>query len=116
MFLLLSKYGYSQKSLPDSLHAYYTTEEIKLDGKLSEQAWKNAITINNFTQRELHQGKPATEKTEIGVLYNANTLYIGIWCYDSDFKKIKAKYLGRDFVYDNDDNILLNANFILNLN
>jgi hypothetical protein len=107
LFLLLTSFTqiFGQKKYPDSLHAYYSVEEIKLDGKLSEQSWQSAEKISHFTQRELHQGQPATEKTVVAIVYISTTLYIGIWCYDTDPKKIRAKYLSRDFVYDNDDNV-----------
>ncbi|PWT95687.1 MAG: hypothetical protein C5B52_17375 [Bacteroidetes bacterium] len=96
---------FAQKNLPDSLHAYFTREPIKVDGKLSEHAWDSAQKIMNFTQRELHVGQPATEKTEIAVIYSSNTLYVGIWCFETSPEKIRAKYLSRDFAFDNDDNV-----------
>ena len=95
---------FSQKSFPEFVRTLEINEPIKLDGKLDEDAWNKAIRISNFTQRELDFGKPASEKTEVAILYDKFSLYIGIWCYQKDPKQIKAKYMQRDFLYDEDDN------------
>ena len=50
--------------------ALFCNEQIKLDGKLDEQCWRQAIKIENFIQREQNEGVPATEKTLIAVVKN----------------------------------------------
>jgi len=94
----------AQKSLPDTLHAFYTTDKITLDGQLDEACWQQAIKISNFTQRELNEGEPATERTEVAVVYNTNVMYIGFWGYDSEPDKISAQKMERDFRWGTDDN------------
>ncbi len=94
----------AQKSYPDSLVAYFTDEKINLDGKLSEACWQNAVRISNFTQRELNEGEPATEKTEIAIVYTTNIMYIGFWGYDDNPDKIVAQKMERDFSWGTDDN------------
>ncbi len=93
-----------QKSLPDSIPAYFTNEKITLDGKLTENCWRKATKISNFTQREQNTGEPATEKTEIAIVYNTNIMYIGFWGYDDNPGKIVAQQMKRDFRWDTDDN------------
>ena len=95
----------AQHSKPDTLKAFYSESKIKLDGKLDEACWANAIPIENFTQREQNEGEPATEKTKIAVVYNTNKIYFGIWCYDSEPNKISAQKMARDFHWSSDDNI-----------
>ncbi|MEN8124897.1 MAG: DUF5916 domain-containing protein [Bacteroidota bacterium] len=95
----------AQHSQPDTLRASYCETNIKLDGKLDEACWQNAISIENFTQREQNEGEPATEKTKIAVVYNTNQIYFGIWCYDSEPDKISAQQMARDFSWRSDDNI-----------
>lgn len=94
----------AQHSKPDTLRAYYCNEKIRLDGKLDEACWKNALPIENFTQREQHQGEPPTERTKVAVVYNENQIYFGIWCYDSEPDKISAQQMARDFSWRSDDN------------
>lgn len=90
-----------QHSVPDTILTTSITEKIYFDGKLNESAWQNAPFIENFTQRELNFGQPASEKTKVAVIYDPLALYIGVWCYQ---KNIRAKYMQRDFNYEEDDN------------
>jgi hypothetical protein len=74
---------FAQHCQPDVLKALKIESPIKLDGVLDEPAWAKAQPISNFTQRELNENAPATERTEVAVLYNRKELYIGVWCFDS---------------------------------
>ena len=56
---------------------------IKLDGDLSEPEWKLAEPATDFIQRLPHTGKPATERTEVRILYDQNSIYVGVDCFDS---------------------------------
>ena len=67
---------------------------------MDEPVWETAIHISNFTQRELNIGKPATERTEVAIVYTANTLYIGFWGYDGEPDKLVAREMKRDFEFD----------------
>jgi len=73
----------AQTSIPDKLQALRVESFIKLDGILDEEAWAKAPRISNFTQRELVENSPATERTEVAVVYNGKELYIGVWGFDS---------------------------------
>ncbi len=103
--LFISNTLFGQHSNPDTLIALFCDEPIKLDGKLDEPCWQKAIAIDNFTQREQHEGEPATEKTKIAVIYSTNQIYFGIWCFDSEPDKISAQQMARDFKWGSDDNI-----------
>ncbi len=94
----------AQHSKPDTLYALHINEKIKIDGKLNEPAWQKAMKISNFTQRQQKEGAPATEKTEVAVLYDDNNLYFGVWAYDSEPDKILAKSMKRDFSWGSEDN------------
>ena len=82
-----------------------THEKIKLDGRLDELCWQQAEKIANFTQRELNEGEPASEKTEVAVVFTGKSLYLGFWCYDSEPDKIVAKEMKRDFYSRGEDNM-----------
>ncbi|MDE3058510.1 MAG: carbohydrate binding family 9 domain-containing protein [Bacteroidota bacterium] len=75
-----------------------------LDGFLNDDAWALAPPISNFTQRELREGAPATERTEVRIVYDDHAVYIGAWCYDSDPEGIVASAMKRDFDIDVEDN------------
>lgn len=102
--LLFLKLGYSQISEPNTIRAMPIQSPIKLDGFLTERAWSKSQKIFNFTQRELNEDKPATERTMVGLVYTLKTLYIGVWCYDSEADKLVAKEMKRDFNYYSEDN------------
>jgi len=86
-----------------TITAVQTDTSLKIDGFLNEPAWKNAQFQGQFTQREPDEGEPASEKTEIGFLYNKTYLYIGIKCFDSEPDKIIAREMRRDALVDDDD-------------
>lgn len=79
--------------------------EIRFDGQLSEAEWTDHGIIDRFTQREPKVGEPASEQTQVAVLYDQRNLWIGIWCYQEDMSQIVAKSFQRDFDEDAEDNI-----------
>lgn len=81
--------------------------KIEVDGLLDEAVWKTAAKANHFTQRELNIGEPVTERTEVAIVYDAENLYVGVWCYDSNPQGIRAKEYQRDFNEGLDDNFIL---------
>ncbi len=98
------KFLFAQVSLPDEIQAYKIDAPLKIDGRLSEAFWQKAAHISNFTQRELNFGQPATERTEVAILYDEKNLYIGVWCYDSQPEQIIARGMKYDFDFEKDDN------------
>ncbi len=94
---------FAQVSQPNTIRAFYVDQPIKIDGRLTEAAWQKAQHISNFTQRELNEGQPATERTEVAVLYDHKNLYVGVWCYDSNVNGLVAQGMQRDFQFDSDD-------------
>ncbi len=95
---------HAQNSYPDTLKALFIDEKINLDGKFTEACWQKAVKIHNFTQRELSEGEPATERTEVAIVYNTNVMYIGFWGYDNEPDKIISQKMNRDFNSGTDDN------------
>src|SRR5690349_4554372 len=69
------------------------TEPIKIDGRLDEPAWSQAEAATDFRQESPTEGAPASEKTEVRVLYDSKNVYLGIRAYDSEPAKIKARDL-----------------------
>lgn len=94
----------AQTSKPDTIYARYSQEGIQLDGKLNEAVWKRAVHISNFTQRELNVGEPATERTEVAIVYTAKSLFIGFCGYDREPDKLVAREMKRDFSWGGEDN------------
>ncbi|HSU97935.1 MAG TPA: DUF5916 domain-containing protein [Gemmatimonadaceae bacterium] len=78
---------------------------ITLDGKLDDAAWNAATPITKFTQQQPHEGLPATQPTEIRILYDDQALYIGARVTDSlGAKAIRAPLARRDQLLDANGN------------
>jgi Domain of unknown function (DUF5916) len=71
---------------------------VVVDGLLDDEIWRNVPVATDFRQREPTAGAPATERTEVRILYDESTLYVGIMAYDSDPDGIIARILQRDEV------------------
>ena len=56
---------------------------VVVDGKLDEQAWRDAELFTGFTQREPAQGTPGSERTEVRIFTDDQALYVGAWLFDS---------------------------------
>jgi len=66
-----------------SLRAVRTTDTVKVDGVLDEAAWATAAVIDRFIQQEPQEGQPASDRTEVRVIYDAGHLYIGVHAFAS---------------------------------
>jgi hypothetical protein len=68
----------------------------EIDGVLDDPVWQRASVIDEFVQQEPDEGAPATERTEVLILYDAQNLYIGVRAYDSDPNGIVSTEMRRD--------------------
>src|SRR6266702_2798807 len=100
------------ESVRITAEATYIDHAPRLDGTLDDPLWQSAKVITDFRQREPNEGEPATEKTEVRVLYTRHAVYFGIHCYDSVPSRIIASELRRDVSQDLDDHfeILIDSN------
>jgi hypothetical protein len=60
-----------------------TRSAPRIDGRLDEAAWRAAGPITSFTQREPDAGAPATQPTDVRILYDASAIYVGARMVDS---------------------------------
>ncbi len=66
-----------------SLRAVARAVPVKLDGRLDETAWLAAPPARGFRQQRPHEGRPATQPTELHILYDDEAIYIGARMFDS---------------------------------
>lgn len=64
-----------------------------VDGDLSDAVWKQAEVIDLLVQQTPHFGEPATEKTEVRVVYDSEAIYVAAYCYEADPSKRVANIL-----------------------
>jgi hypothetical protein len=81
----------------------------ELDGDvLNDEVWQALPPIpGTFVQTSPTAGAPASERTEIRILYTSAALYIGIVCFDRDPSGIVVSDARRDSSLDNTDAIRL---------
>jgi hypothetical protein len=72
----------SVRDLPVS-RAVRLEGSIQLDGKLDEAAWASAPVTPISTQIDPLEGQPASQRTEVRVLYDDEALYVGARLWDS---------------------------------
>jgi predicted Zn-dependent protease len=75
----------------------------RMDGTLNDPIWSQAPAIADFRQREPFEGKPATDKTEVSIVYTRNEIYFGIKCHTSVQRSLVATQLRRDVTQELDD-------------
>lgn len=83
------------------------TAAIHVDGRLSEPDWNTASLIGPLTQREPLEGRPATERTEVRILFTEDALYFGVVCHEEHPGGIIATQLTRDANLDVDDRVTI---------
>jgi hypothetical protein len=74
-----------------------TRTPITLDGVLDEEVWQTAEAATDFVQAEPHEGQPATERTEVRLLYNRDALYVGVRCFDASPSALIVNDIRKDF-------------------
>jgi hypothetical protein len=65
-----------------SVEAVRIDGSIHLDGHLNEEVWQRARPATVFTQLDPWEGQPATEGTEVYLLYDDDALYVGAVLHD----------------------------------
>jgi hypothetical protein len=81
-------------------------ETIQLDGRLDEAAWRRAQPATDFRQQDPDNGAPATEPTEVRLLFNRQRLYIGVIAHDSEPDRILGNQMQRDQPFSADDRFM----------
>ena len=81
-------------------------ERIELDGVPDEAAWARAAPISDFRQQDPLNGEPATERTEVRVLYDERRLIVGVICFDSEPGRVLGNQMQRDQSFGADDRFI----------
>jgi hypothetical protein len=76
--------------------AVQTAEAPMVDGVLDDRVWQNATPLTDFIQAEPFEGQPASESTEVRIVYDDEAIYIGVALHDSDPSQIVTTDTRRD--------------------
>ena len=88
-----------------TLRAVRLDSPLVLDGVLDEAVYRTVRAVSGFIQQDPHEGQPATEETELWVLFDDEHIYVSARCWDSRPELIVANEMRRDNVglYENDN-------------
>jgi hypothetical protein len=79
------------------------TQAPVINGHLDDEVWQTAQPFAGFVQRELQEGAPVSERTEVRILTDGDALYIGAWLYDREPSRIVSGEKVRDVTLTNSD-------------
>ncbi|HEY0018954.1 MAG TPA: DUF5916 domain-containing protein [Longimicrobium sp.] len=82
--------------LPSTLRAVRVQGEVRIDGRLDEAAWGQAVPAADFTQSYPQAGAAPTARTEARVLYDDESVYVGVRMLDAHPDSIAAPLARRD--------------------
>ena len=71
----------AQPTLTDTMRIAQATRVNRaplLDGTLNDPVWQQANPVADFRQREPYEGQPASENTEVRILYTRDKIFFGI--------------------------------------
>jgi hypothetical protein len=79
-----------------------------LDGNvLGDAAWAAAPPATGFRQTTPYEGRPASEETEVRLVYTAESLFVGVVCRDREPDRIIVSDTGRDGSLEDTDSFQL---------
>jgi hypothetical protein len=81
---------------PPEVGAVRAAQPVAVDGRLEERAWQAAEPWIKFVQRDPDEGEPATETTELRLLYDDDALYVGVRLFDRDADLVDRRLSRRD--------------------
>src|SRR5688500_10315747 len=101
--LLAAQTADTTHALRPRMIAAERTGPITLDGRLDESAWAASTPATAFRQHEPNEGQPATQPTEVRILFDDVALYIGARMHDSlGARGVRAYLTRRDQQSDGD--------------
>ena len=87
-----------------SIAATKVAEGPAIDGDVTgDPVWTAAVPASGFWQEQPDEGQPSTERTEIRIVYTADTLFVGVVCFDREPSGIIVADSRRDAPLDDTD-------------
>ncbi|MGH9782828.1 MAG: carbohydrate binding family 9 domain-containing protein, partial [Terriglobia bacterium] len=104
---LYGSIDYASARLERRLKPTKTSDRIVIDGQLDEASWSQTDVAGNFIQNEPQVDQPASEATEVRVLYDHDNLYVGILARDSEPQRVIVNDLRKDFEHEQGDTVAI---------
>jgi len=78
-----------------------------IDGRVSDDVWQAVQPHTTFTQQDPRLGEPATERTEVRLLFGPSAVYVSFICFDQDPTKIIVSQARRDASLAETDSVII---------
>ena len=78
-----------------------------IDGRVNDAAWEGIAPHTTFTQQDPRLGEPATERTEVRLLFSNSHVYVSFICFDADPSSIIMSQSKRDASLAETDSVIL---------
>jgi hypothetical protein len=78
------------------LQASRLAGEIRIDGRLDDDAWSLATPASDFTESYPEPGRAPSDRTEVRVLWDEQAIYVGVRAFDASPDSIAAPLARRD--------------------
>lgn len=92
-----------QGTSPSTIHLARISSPIRVDGDLSDAGWAEATVIETFYEINPGDNVVPPVKTVARIGYDDLFFYASFWCEDPDPGKIRAPYVDRDGITDDQD-------------
>jgi hypothetical protein len=79
-----------------TVRAIRIDQPIDLDGTLDDEVYARVPAVSGFLQQEPHEFEPATEETEVWILFDDENVYISARCWNSQPDRMVMNEMRRD--------------------
>ena len=93
----------AEEPTPPTIRLSRISSPIVVDGDLSDPGWQEATVVDVFYETNPGDNVPPPVKTVARIGYDDKYFYASFWCEDPDVEKIRAPYVDRDGITDDQD-------------
>jgi hypothetical protein len=79
-----------------TIRAIRLAEPLRVDGRLEEAVYRQERAVSDFIQTEPVEGGPATEKTELWIMFDRDNVYVAFRVFESQPERRVANVMQKD--------------------
>jgi hypothetical protein len=88
--------------VPRTVVATRVARAPAVDGRLDDDAWRQAQPVGGFIQIDPREGQPASESTLVWIAYDDHAIYVGARLFDSEPHQVERRLGRRDGFLESD--------------
>ena len=79
-----------------TIRAVRVVSPLRIDGQLDERVYSDVPSASGFIQVEPDESAPATNRTEVWLLFDDTNIYLSVRCWESNPERVLASDMRRD--------------------